>query len=103
MANPTLPMRPYTSGLNRGAGVASGLGATSSAQQNARLERERAERAERERIQREQAAAAVIPPRIEDLSEEQREEINEAVCICTNILNVECVNMKAVPIIRLRS
>jgi hypothetical protein len=78
MANPTLPMRPYTSGLNRGAGT-SGLGA-STAQQNARLERERAERAERERISREQAAAAVAQPRIEDLSEEQREEINEAVC-----------------------
>jgi hypothetical protein len=39
------------------------------------------ERAERERIQREQAAAAIAPPRIEDLSEEQREEINEAVRI----------------------
>ena len=42
------------------------------------------ERAERERIQREQqaaAAAALAPPRIEDLSEEQREEINEAVCV----------------------
>jgi hypothetical protein len=71
-------MRPYMSGLNRGAG-ASGLGA-STAQQNARLERERVERAERERIQREQATGAVAPPRIEELSEEQREEINEAVC-----------------------
>lgn len=72
-------MRPYTSGLNRGA---PGLGASTTAQ-TARLERERAER---ERIQREQAAAAqaaaqtIAPPRMEDLSEEQREEVNEAVC-----------------------
>jgi hypothetical protein len=76
MANPSLPMRPYTSGLNRGGAAAPGLGG-STAGQNARMERERAER---ERIQREQvAAAALAPPRIEDLSEEQREEINEAV------------------------
>ena len=84
MANPSLPMRPYNSGLNRGgAGGApgGGLGAsTTAAGQNARMERERAER---ERMQREQAAAQaahLAPPRIEDLSEEQREEINEAVC-----------------------
>ncbi|KIV99397.1 uncharacterized protein PV09_08940 [Verruconis gallopava] len=76
MANPTLPMRPYTSGLNRGAAGVTGLGA-SAGQQSARLERERADRAERERLQREQAAA-LAPPRIEDLTEEQREEINEA-------------------------
>ena len=86
MANPSLPMRPYTSGLNRGAGAPGGLGGASNPAmgQNARMERERAER---ERLQREQQAAAapahqqLPPPRIEDLSEEQREEINEAVCV----------------------
>lgn len=104
MANPSLPMRPYTSGLNRGAGGAPGLGASAStAGPNARIERERAERVERERIQREQAAAALAPPRIEDLSEEQREEINEAVCADVRIKREIRADMEVVvPIIRPR-
>ena len=67
MANPTLSMRPYTSGLNRGAAT------TQQHREAQRLERERAERAERERMERAGQSS------LGELSEEQREEINEAV------------------------
>lgn len=88
------PSRPYTSGLGRpggqgafqstpfnaGAqntggfgGVASGAAVTTQQQREAqRLERERQERAERERREAEERGV------LEALSEEQREEVNEA-------------------------
>ena len=93
------PSRPYTSGLTRGAGGntpfagqtpfnapqqnAGGYGAagaaTSQQQREAqRIERERQERQERERRADEERNA------LESLSEEQREEINEAVSQCTS-------------------
>lgn len=71
-------MRPFssTSGLNRGPANTAGFGAGANTQQNReaqRLERERAERAERERMDRAGQTS------LGELSEEQREEINEAV------------------------
>jgi centrin-3 len=77
MANTILPMRPYSSGINRGTAPGGGLGAGATTQQREaqRLERERNERAERERVER------AGQTQLGDLSEEQREEINEAVCL----------------------
>ena len=102
------PSRPYTSGLGRtggqntfgatpynaqipynapaqnpgygpsgaAAGALGTTGATTQQQREAqRLERERHERAERERREAEERGV------LEALSEEQREEVNEAVCI----------------------
>jgi len=66
MANPALTMRPYTSGLARGAPT------TQQHREAQRLERERAERAERERMER------AGQSQLGELSEEQREEIDEA-------------------------
>lgn len=107
------PSRPYTSGLTRGggtggagpsttpyaqtpfnapqqnpSGAAGGFGgagpggATTQQQREAqRLERERHERAERERREAEERAA------LDSLTEEQREEINEAVRSTSNRFN----------------
>jgi len=90
-AHSSFPSRPYTSGLGRPASTApqtaynapqtslyqnqsynapSGFGG---AGQQQRLERERAERAERERREEEERGV------LDALTEEQREEINEAV------------------------
>jgi hypothetical protein len=74
-------MRPYGQGITRGNAAGGGLGAgglgsgaTTQQQREAqRLERERSEREERERLERAGLA------QLSDLSEEQREEINEAV------------------------
>jgi hypothetical protein len=73
-------MRPYSQGINRGNAAGGlgagglGTGATTQQQREAqRLERERNEREERERLERAGLA------QLSDLSEEQREEINEAV------------------------
>lgn len=74
--NTTTPFNvPQTNPGGYGAGAS---GATSTQQQREaqRLERERQERAERERREAEERGA------LESLSEEQREEINEAVCPC---------------------
>lgn len=99
------PSRPYTSGLGAGRGQSSkpynaatpcnappqqnpsaiygaggafgggGTGGVSQQQREAqRLERERAERAERDRREAEERGA------LDSLSEEERDEINEAVC-----------------------
>lgn len=65
MANPAISMRPYASALNRGAGGLGGGGTATATQQNARLQRE----------QQQQTAQQTLG----ELSEEQREEINEAV------------------------
>ena len=100
-SQPPFPSRPYTSGLGRTGGQgafqstpfnsqtpfnasaqnagglagASSAAATTQQQREAqRLERERQERAERERREAEERGA------LESLSEEQREEVNEAVC-----------------------
>lgn len=98
-SHPPFPSRPYTSALgggratggttpynsntpfnppqiNPGSYGAGASGAVSTQQQREaqRLERERLERAERERREAEERGA------LEALSEEQREEINEAVC-----------------------
>ncbi|KAK4988870.1 Calcium-binding component of the spindle pole body (SPB) half-bridge [Elasticomyces elasticus] len=59
-------------GGRAGAGAGFGVGTTQQQREAQRLERERQERAERERIQAEERGA------LEALSEEQREEINEA-------------------------
>jgi len=100
-AHPSFPSRPYTSGLGRpgttapqqsaynagqtipyqnqgynAAGAAGGFGSGATQQQQreaARLERERVERAERERREEEERGV------LDALTEEQREEINEAV------------------------
>lgn len=103
-AHPTFPSRPYTSGLGRAGastqpqnnfvppqqtafggapqtsyaapqgGFGGAAGATTQQQREAqRLERERQERAERERREAEERGV------LDALSEEQREEINEAV------------------------
>lgn len=92
------PSRPYTSGLGRTGGQSAfqptpyntqtpfnapaqntaGLGGAATTQQQRdaqRLERERQERAERERREAEERGV------LEALSEEQREEVNEAVCL----------------------
>lgn len=97
-AHPSFPSRPYTSGLGRPAttqpqntynapqqnpfpsqpynAAQGGFGTNATQQRDAqRLERERQERAERERAAREAEERGVL----EALSEEQREEINEAV------------------------
>ncbi|KXT15415.1 hypothetical protein AC579_2187 [Pseudocercospora musae] len=87
------PSRPYTSGLTRGAGAqtpyasqtpfaapqqnttgygAAGASTTQQQRETQRLERERREREERERREAEERDA------LERISEEQREEINEA-------------------------
>lgn len=88
------PSRPYTSGLGAAGGqrpfqtpfsnpgqntagfgtaAASGVATTQQQRDAQRLERERHERAERERREAEERGA------LEALSEEQREEVNEAV------------------------
>lgn len=71
-SHPAFP-RPYTSTLTSKPPTA-GLNNPSSAQhrESARLERERAERVERERL------AAAQQSALSELSEEQRDEINEA-------------------------
>jgi centrin-3 len=96
------PSRPYTTGLGRAGGGGGGTGqaafqntpynsqtphnapqgygaagaaATQQQREAQRLENERRERAERERREAEERQA------LEALSEEQREEVNEAVCI----------------------
>ena len=96
--HPPFPSRPYTSGLGRTGGqsafqstpyntqtpfntaaqttAGTGLGGTGPTQQQReaqRLERERQERAERERREAEERGV------LEALSEEQREEVDEAV------------------------
>ena len=96
--HPPFPSRPYTSGLGRTGGqsafqstpynthtpfntagsttAVAGLGGTGPTQQQReaqRLERERHERAERERREAEERGV------LEALSEEQREEVDEAV------------------------
>ena len=102
-AHPPFPSRPYTSGLGRTAGqgafqstpynaqtpfnapapnpsgyggAASGAATTQQQREAQRLERERQERAERERREAEERGV------LERLSEEQREEVNEAVSSC---------------------
>ena len=97
--HPPFPSRPYTSGLGRTGGqsafhstpynaqttfnaaaqntAGTGLGGTGPTQQQReaqRLERERQERTERERREAEERGV------LEALSEEQREEVDEAVC-----------------------
>ena len=82
MASAPFPSRPYTTGLGRttGVGPSSGGGAFSSnaaasaqqQQQQQQQQRER-ERAEQERLDR------IGHNQIGELSEEQREEVNEAV------------------------
>ena len=92
------PSRPYTSGLGRTGGQSAfqptpyntqtpfnapaqntaGLGTAATTQQQRdaqRLDRERQERAERERREADERGV------LESLSEEQREEVNEAVCL----------------------
>jgi hypothetical protein len=104
MLTTTLPMRPYSQGIPRGnatGGVGAGglgTGATTQQQREAqRLERERNEREERERLERAGLA------QLSDLSEEQREEINEAVSqaqsefsvpLPQSNIRVGCVNFK---------
>ena len=95
-AQQPFPSRPYTAGFGRNggqggfqstpfnapaqnpagfAGAASGAGAATQQQREAqRLDRERQERAERERREADERGV------LEALSEEQREEVNEAVC-----------------------
>lgn len=96
-AHPSFPSRPYTSGLGRPGSTApqnafsapqanpypgqnynaQGAfgGATQQQREAARLERERIERAERERREAEERGV------LDALTEEQREEINEAVSV----------------------
>ena len=98
-SHPPFPSRPYTSGLGRTGGQGGfqstpynmqtpfnapaqntgggGLGGPATTQQQKeaqRLDRERQDRAERERREAEERGV------LESLSEEQREEVNEAVC-----------------------
>lgn len=78
-AHPSFPQRPYSSTLHgklpeRSNAANNAFGTTHPAPRDTgRLERERQDR---ERAQREAAAAAGAP----QVTEEQREEINEAVC-----------------------
>lgn len=76
--HPSFPTRPYTSNLlgklpERNAPNAFGA---SSTRETARLERERQER---ERAQRDAAAQSAPTNPINTITDEQREEINEAV------------------------
>jgi len=75
-AHPSFPTRPYASNLgklpDRTSGAAFGASTTQAHREAQRLERER-ERAERERLEREGQN------QLAELTEEQREEINEAV------------------------
>lgn len=119
-SHPAFPSRPYTAGLggrtagqsafqstpyntqtpynapvqNTGAGgLGGGLpgGASSTQQQREaqRLERERQERAERERREAEERGV------LESLSEEQREEVNEAVSTALlTLVNLDCQWMR---------
>ncbi len=90
-SHPTFPSRPYSGALGKlpdrsnAAGGSNPFGASSSARETARLERERIERerAERERAEREGQN------RLAELTEEQREEINEAVSFVFSVCFVE--------------
>lgn len=76
---PTGAYTGFGGGLGRGAGADSG--ATQQQREAQRLERERIERAERERREAEERGA------LDALSEEQREEVNEAVRLTTSASN----------------
>lgn len=77
-SHPAFPSRPYSSTIHGklpDRNAPSGFGASAATRENARLERERQER---ERAQREAAANGSSNP-LNALTDEQREEINEAV------------------------
>jgi len=85
-SHPPFPSRPYTSGLGRNFNSAqtpynapAPMQQTQQQRDAQRLERERQEHAERERL------AAAEQTALENLNEEQREEVNEAVSNTSSI------------------
>ena len=82
-SHPSFPSRPYGANLgkmpDRSLGATFGASTTQQQRESARLERER-ERLEKERMEREEA---------NQLTEEQREEIKEAVCFSVGAAGAE--------------
>jgi centrin-3 len=76
-SHPSFPARPYSSTLHGKIPDRSGPSFAASSRENARLERERQERERAQREAAQQVAGSSNP--LANITDEQREEINEAV------------------------